>query len=144
MEKRCRPLEGSVWPKRKREVLVNGEWWEEQWEESWKEKVNGLKRDERKKYRHFYKVGSSCAHSRVFLCKGRGKIEWKEAAGGDFCAVQPNLMQPCQNFRAMCCWPIFAHRLGPLGHRRDAARRWLMLTVHKGHCMSLTNNWLAD
>ena len=39
----------------------------------------------------------------LFLCKERGKIEWEEAAGGDFCAVQPTLMQPCQNFRAMCC-----------------------------------------
>jgi len=43
-------------------------------------------------------------HTAVFdLCKGRSKIEGEQAAGGDFCAVQPNLMRPCQNFWAMCC-----------------------------------------
>ncbi len=64
---------------------MDGEW-------SWKEKVNGLKRDERKKYRHGYDVGSSCAHSRVFFgAKGDVKLNGR-TAGGDSCAVQPTLM----------------------------------------------------
>ena len=73
-----------------------------------------------------------------FLCKERCKIEGEQAAGGDFWAVQPNLMWPWphQNFQAVNCWWIFtdsAYRLGPLGPQRDAACCWLKLT-NTPHC----------
>ena len=51
---------------------------------SWKEKVNGLKRDQKRSMGVGMKWGAVVHTAEFFLCKERCKIEGEQAAGGIF------------------------------------------------------------